>query len=179
MNAQERTIRQRQLMDATPTFPLSYTDTPPESVPESLKGVWLHTAEREIIAKIRMDGWKPESAKGTTFGAAVYLSRDPWDVGLIQNPESLAVVLQIGPGEVLTEFDHPHGKGHTQDDLLWHLNHRGVRAGKSPGLGHSTQNRAIRDHFLARTIKAVAFLEGVVEVVAVYDPTCIRVLVQP
>jgi hypothetical protein len=53
---------------------------------------------------------------------------------------------------------------------------RPLRYSRTPSLGTSSQNREIANYFLGKGIKAAKFLEHDTVEVAVYDPSCIRVL---
>jgi hypothetical protein len=47
--------------------------------------------------------------------------------------------------------------------------------GRTAGRGSNQQNTAIRDHFLGRGVRAIAFMETGEQIVAVYHPAAIRV----
>jgi hypothetical protein len=116
----------------------------------------------------------------------------------LRHPKMFACVLALQANEVQSSFPLEHApNGNTGDHLLEYLNknvpldksaHRGVKrigidnAAKSrqfsrtSGRGDNKQNKKIACYFLTKGIKAIRFLEHGEEVVAVFDPSCIRVL---
>jgi hypothetical protein len=76
----------------------------------------------------------------------------------------------------MSEFNSSASQGRTHNDVLWYLKERGVQCGRNASLGTSSQNQRIKKYFLDSGIRAIAFLEHGTEVVAVYDPSCIKVL---
>lgn len=147
--------------------------------PPPLDGQWMHSADNNTIATIRAQGWSPNLLRGTIYGTAVYLSRDPWH-GL---PASIWCRLDLAPHEVMTEFESQRGgRGSTENHLLWYLQERVVIPGlirvpgRNPKNGGHAQNTLTRDHFLGLGVRAVHFVEHGIEVTAAYDPTCIRVV---
>jgi hypothetical protein len=134
-------------------------------------GMWLHSTN--VMPDIVRDGWKPDLIKNSIYGAGVYLARTKWD------PNHTAVmecVLDLGDAEVLHEFDGRGQRGRTHDHVLWHLQERKVQCGRTASHGTSSQNQRIKKYFLDNGIRAIAFEEHGTEVVAVYDPSCIRVI---
>jgi hypothetical protein len=159
--------------------------------PGLFSGIWLH---RTSVKKLVLEkGWNPISNKNSIYGTAVYLSGDEWDLedsSLLDlclngtpNPMDYASVLEIIRCELVLEdsevqsfFHSTHQPfGTDQTHLLWHLKENGVGASRSPSLGSSRQNRSIASYFLGKGIKAILFKEENIEVVAVFDPSCIRV----
>ena len=159
--------------------------------PVPFSGIWLHrTSEKKLVLE---KGWNPILNKNSIYGAAVYLSRDKWDLegswlsDLCPNgppnpmdyafdPEIITCELVLEDSEVQSLFHSTHQPcGTDQTHLLWHLKENGVGASRSPSLGSSRQNRSIASYFLGKGIKAILFKEENIEVVAVYDPSCIRV----
>jgi len=53
-----------------------------------------------------------------------------------------------------------------------------VQFGRTPALGNHERNKKIARYFHTKGIKAIRFFEHGEEVLAVYDPSCIRVLPQ-
>jgi hypothetical protein len=51
-----------------------------------------------------------------------------------------------------------------------------LQFGRNTSSGRNEKNKRIASHFLSKGIKAIRFLEHGEEVVAVFDPSCIRVL---
>jgi len=159
--------------------------------PVPFSGVWLHrTSERtSVLAK----GWDPTLNKLSIYRTAVYLSRDKWNLEASwlselcpngpPNPkdcapdrEMIMCELSLDDSEVQSSFPSVHQPiGTDQTHLLWHLKENGVQASRSPSPGNSRQNRSIASYFLGKGIKAILFKEENVDVVAVYDPSCIRV----
>lgn len=172
-SAEEKNKEWAELSAKTPTFGIQCF-TGQMCGATIIAGDWVHTAPAAVVTKILSSGWKPELSKNTIYGAAVYLARKPWP--LIAGGKPITVRLALDEHELLAKFKHPQGEGRTQDDVLWYLGDQGVVAGKSPDLGHSRQNRSIRDHFLKKGIKAILFDENGVEVLAVYDPSAIYVV---
>jgi hypothetical protein len=149
--------------------------------PAPVTGEWMHSADNNTIAAIQALGWSPNFLRGTIYGTAVYLSRGVWH-GL---PASIRGRLELAPHEVLSEFESVQGgRGNTQDHLLWYLQERLTIpapavvhvVGRNPRNGTHVQNATIRDHFLGLGVRAVHFIEHGLDVVAAYDPNCIRVL---
>lgn len=197
MTPDERTRRDREAVLQIQSFPLQYgtgTASPP------FHGEWTHTAPAEVIREIRANGWRPELLKNTIYGTAVYLSRKPWSIGdetSSEKRDSLRVQLQLDTSDVQSAFafEFPmelaagaacadkrgiwtdglfRGEGSDETAVLWYFKTHRLCA--TAGRGGSRQNLAIRDHFLHRGVKAIQFSERNILVVAVYDPTCIRVL---
>lgn len=111
---------------------------------------------------------------GIIYGTAIYLARGRWR----QLPWFIQCCVVLGPAEVLMTYPWGDGPGgSSQDDLIRYLKEAGINgAGRTPRKGDSNVNRAIREHFLRRGIKAVHFKEHEVDVVAVYDPTVIQII---
>jgi hypothetical protein len=159
--------------------------------PVTFSGIWLHrTSEKKLVLE---KGWNPTLNKNSIYGAAVYLSRDKWDLegswlseicadgtpnpmDLAFDPEIITCELILKDSEVQSSFPSTHQPfGTDQTHLLWHLKENGVQASRSPSPGSSRQNHSIASYFLGKGIKAILFKEENIEVVAVYDPSCIRV----
>jgi hypothetical protein len=117
----------------------------------------------------------------------------------LRDPEMFVCVLALQANEVQSCFLLENApKGNTGDHLLEYLNmnvpedksaHQGIRRiniinnsstglrfSRNSGPGNNKQNKKIADYFLNKGIKAIKFLEHDKEVVAVFDPNCIRVL---
>lgn len=117
----------------------------------------------------------------------------------LRNPTVIVCVLALQDNEVRSCFPSKvEPNGYTGDHLIDHLNlnvsedksrSRGIRRvndsdnsskslqfGKNAGPGDNRQNKKIADYFLKNGTKAIKFLEYDTEVVAVFDPSCIRVL---
>jgi hypothetical protein len=110
----------------------------------------------------------------------------------LRSLKMIGCVLALRADEVQSDFPLEDGsKGNTQDQLLKYLNFNLIedeaelrpnklstrlRVGNNASPGGSRQNKKIAAYFLRKGIKAIKFLEHDVEVVAVFDPTCIRVL---
>lgn len=160
--------------------------------PSPFNGIWLHrTSVKEIILG---SGWDPLLNKGSIYGTAVYLSKIKWKVDgsylddlcpieapppmdHIHDREMILCKLALNEDEIQSTFPSSwEAIGTNQTHLLWYLKDHSVVAGRGPSSGGSHSNCAIASHFLGKGIKAVNFLEENLEVVAVYDPSCIRVL---
>ena len=119
--------------------------------------------------------------------------------GALRDPEVFVCVLALRENEVLSCFpSEQEEKGYTGEHMLDYLRLNApddqsrpgrirrvsdkdgsstpLRYSRTPTLGTSRQNREIADYFLSKGIKATKFLEHDMLVVAVYDPSCIRVL---
>jgi hypothetical protein len=113
----------------------------------------------------------------------------------LENRGMLVCVLALQANEAQSRFPSKNEpNGHTMDDLLEYLNINvpedksgpppirridspGSRQfGRNSGTAKNRQNRRIADFFLKEGKKAVNFSEYGEEVVAIYDPSCIRVL---
>jgi hypothetical protein len=117
----------------------------------------------------------------------------------LTDSEMIACVLALQSNEVLSNFpleDAP--QGNSENQLLRYLNTnvpqstggpKGIRRfdparnssislrfTMSPGPGSNSQNTKIADYFLGEGVKAIKFSEHGVGVLAVFDPSCIRVL---
>lgn len=141
-------------------------------------GVWLHAQPAETIDQILRLGWDPEKLQNTIFGTAVYLSRRPWN----GRKSWFACELDVSPGNTRATFaSTARGDGSTDDHLLEELREQIVlsgvlkKVGRTAGRGNNQPNTRIRDHFLGQNVVAVAFDETGDKVVAVYDPSVIRI----
>jgi hypothetical protein len=117
----------------------------------------------------------------------------------LRDPNVFVCLLALQDNEVQCCFPSEKApKGYTGDHLIDYLNlnvsedksgPRGIRRvdeidnsstslqfSRNAGLGNNRQNKKIADYFLNEGIKAIKFLEHDIEVVAVFDPSCIRVL---
>ena len=109
--------------------------------------------------------------------------------------EMFVCVLALQANEVQSCFPLKNApNGHTEDNLLEYLNvnvpkdksrPQGIRRidssislqfSRNSGPGNNRQNRRIADYFLRKGIRAINFSEHGKEVVAIFDPNCIRVL---
>ncbi len=164
--------------------------------PHPFRRIWFHTTDVQKI--ILSTGWNPECIKLTIYGTAVYLHHDKWDLDRdplidclpndtamdretlrtnLKDRKMIGCVLALEPNETQSDFPLPDGsKGNTHNDLIRNLNMKNLRVSKNARPGNSRQNREIAAYFLAKGTKAIKFMEEGKEVVAVYDPTCIRVL---
>jgi hypothetical protein len=111
----------------------------------------------------------------------------------------IGCVLALQANEVQSDFPlESESKGNTQDHLIKYLNMNvledesgpqriqrfnrldnsstSLRVSRNASPGDSGQNKKIAAYFLSKGIKAIKFVEHDVEVVAVFDPNCIRVL---
>lgn len=152
--------------------------SPIVKAPGPFEGPWMHSQDLATVQQILQTGWDPRLVTGTIYGCAVYLSRGPW----MGRAASILCALELRPQEVLTTYAHVGGNGASEDDLLAHLSANVTvpgpigRIGRTPQRGSSAQNTNIRDFFLSNGVRAIHFVEHGENVVAVYDPTCIRVL---
>ena len=116
----------------------------------------------------------------------------------LKSSKMIGCVLALQASEVQTCFAPEKASGvSTITDLLAYLNQNvpepkprtggirrsnsdrssmSVRFGPNPGPGSSRKNREIASYFLAKGVRAIHVLEHDTNVVAVYDPSCIRVL---
>jgi hypothetical protein len=117
----------------------------------------------------------------------------------LRGPNMFVCVLALQDSEVQSCFPSEKApKAYTGDHLIDYLNlnvpedksgPRGMRRAndkdnsstslrfsRNAGPGSNRQNKKIADYFLNEGIKAIKFLEHDTEVVAVFDPSCIRVL---
>lgn len=117
----------------------------------------------------------------------------------VKDPEMFVCLLALQDNEVQSCFPSEGApEGFTGNHLIAYLNlnvpkdqsrHRGIRRVddnngsvtslrfcRNPGPGINRQNQKIAEYFLKKRVKAIKFLEHDVEVVAVFDPSCIRVL---
>ena len=172
MTPEERTAAWRRRMDSVKAFPVRFHASDESiSAPSGFGGVWLHSTD--ATAQIMEGGWKPALVKNTIYGAAVYLSRQRWGA---DHAGVLECLLDLVATEVMDSFESDAGTGDEQKHVLWYLKQHGVACGQNAGPGYSNQNEAIRSHFVEAGVKAIRFYEHGTEVVAVYDPTCIRVV---
>lgn len=117
----------------------------------------------------------------------------------LRDPDVFVCLLALQDNEVQCCFPSEKApKRYTGDQLIEYLNSnvsedksgpRGIRRvndidnsstsvqfGRNAGRGDNRQNKKIADYFLNKGIKAIKFLEHDIDVVAVFDPSCIRVL---
>ena len=158
----------------------------PEAITRSMYGSAVYLARRR---------WNPDDHFRDLLGPPdrEALSKD------LRSPTMIACVLMLQNDEVMSCFPLPSvPDGNSEQDLLNYLNknvpqdetavRRGIRRvgtdgvltslrfSKAPVLGSHEKNKQIARHFLNRGKKAIRFLEHSEEVVAVFDPSCIRVL---
>lgn len=170
--------------DVTPE--IRFTGWNPEKTKNSIYGSAIYLARKK---------WDLGDLLGDLLGPI-----DPENlVDGLRDPKMLACVLALRTNEVLSCFPSQSApKGNTEKHLLDYLNEnvpqdksapkRGIkriginnsstssRFGRNPGPGNMEKNKKIAGYFLAKGIKAVRFFEHGEEVVAAYDPNCIRVL---
>jgi hypothetical protein len=139
--------------------------------PTTFAGVWLHSTN--VKQKIVTRGWSPDLVKNTRYGAAIYLSRNKWSE---DHADAFECVLDLSAAQTQSDFPNPWENGRDEKHFLWHLKDLKVVRGASAGPGTSSLNRKIAAHFIGKGIHAVAFVERGTEIVAVYDPICIRVI---
>jgi hypothetical protein len=117
----------------------------------------------------------------------------------LKDPKMFVCVLALQDNEVQSCFPSEKApKGYTGDHVIDYLNlnvpedksgpqgirrandkdnsSTSLRFSRNAGPGNNRQNKKIADYFLNEGIKAIKFLEHDTEVVAVFDPSCIRVL---
>jgi hypothetical protein len=117
----------------------------------------------------------------------------------LRDPNMFVCALALQGNEVQSCFPSKEApNGYTGDHLIDYLNlnvpedksgPRGIRRvndsdnsskslrfSRNAGPGNNRQNKKISSYFLNKGTKAVKFLEHDTEVVAVFDPSCIRVL---
>lgn len=160
-------------------------------------GIWLHrtAVKQEVLS----GGWKPMLHKQSIYGAAIYLSPIKWawandslwspqlliDAGLPpddpmtyrSDPEVFVCKLVLNEQEVMHEFpSSAKGSGPSHTQLIGYLKEQGVCAPSGPNHAARGQNPRITEHFRSIQKKAIFFTEHGQKVVAVYDPSCIRVL---
>lgn len=158
----------------------------PEKIKNSIYGSAIYLARKK---------WDPDNILGDLSGP---LDRKSL-VKCLKHPKMIPCVLTLRTNEVMSCFPaSSEPNGNTQEHLLNYLNqyvpqdktaHSGrirrigadgtltsLQVSKNPGAGNKGKNKEIAHHFLANGIKAIRFLEYGMEVVAVYDPNCIRVL---
>jgi len=147
----------------------------------SVAGEWLYTHQStDLLKSIQHSGWKPECNKGTKYGCAVYLSREPWYNDAL---EALVCEVDLSDAEVMVVFPaakgwEAQGDGNSYKHFGRYLQSEGVIAGNHPPAerGDSSQNIAIRDHFRSKGIKAVRINEHDHDVLIVYDTAAIRIV---
>jgi hypothetical protein len=171
--SEERTAASRAAISSATAFAVRYEDflAPTPSAPPPFDGEWVHSTY--VGAQILAGGWKPELVKNTIYGAAICLSRKKWDPA---HPDVIRCVLALTPAEVLSSFKSQWATGAGQNEVMWYLKDGGLRVGRNPSLGTSTQNQRIARFFLEKGIKAICFEEHGTQAVAVYDPDCIRII---
>jgi hypothetical protein len=145
-----------------------------------IDGEWYHSQQsHSLVREIEANGWKPALNTGSAFGCGIYLSRDIW------HPDAKWVIrcgVRLGPDEVMEAFPvipgfEQYGSGNSERHFQRFLVHEGVVPGRTaPEAGDSFQNRAIRDYFVARRIRAVHFTEYSHDVLVVYDPSTVSIL---
>ena len=158
----------------------------PEKIKRSMYGTAVYLARKK---------WDLDDLLGDLLGP---IDREILVKGL-RSTKMIACVLALQTDEVMSCFPSeraPNGK--TEQVLLNYLNknvpqdevglrsgiqHIGtdgsstrVRFGRNPVSGDNQKNKEIARYFLTNGIKAIRFFEHSEEVVAVFDPGCIRVL---
>jgi hypothetical protein len=161
----------------------------PQRINNSIYGAAIYLSQRK---------WDLEDLFSGNFDHA-----SPIDIEILKNglrdPETFVCVLALQANEVQSCFPLKNApKGNTGDHLIEYLNvnvnedksapqgirrvnnidnsSTSLRFSRNPGPGNNRQNKRIADFFLKKGIKAIKFLEHDNEVVAVFDPDCIRVL---
>jgi hypothetical protein len=143
--------------------------------PSPFDGQWCHSTNAASI--ILSSGWCPRAVKNTIYGAAVYLSRNPWN---LTHSHVFNCVLDLQHSNCQSTYTWVRGTGGTgndQDAVIWHLGDvTGKSYGRTAGPGTNSQNTQISAYFSSISVKAIHFVEHRDEVVAVYDPSCIYLI---
>lgn len=158
----------------------------PEKIKSSMYGSAVYLARKK---------WDPDNTLADLLGPP---DRDTLMENL-RSPKMIACVLTLQTDEVMTSFPSEHApNGKTEQELLNYLSEKvprdegvpggglrrvgidgsstNLRYGRNPVSGDHKKNKEIARYFLSNGIKAVRFFEQREEVVAVFDPGCIRVL---
>ena len=168
---------------ATPPYPVPViTQTIPaagSSTPAPFDGTWFHTMPTAVLVDIRTKGWDPRENHLSTFGCAVYLSRNPWRLENQGDRGEIQCWLDLTQANTKAGF----GTNNTADELLATLAPPEIelkgfikKVTRTAQKGDKQQNLAIRNYFLGKGVRAIQFVERNEIVVAVFDPTCIRVI---
>ena len=171
MKPMDRSRRWKKEWAAFSRFPLLNRSDCPDSAPTPFNGDWFHSTDVTGFGLITNGGWCPKCMANSIYGAAIYFARGRWN----ELPCYFRCRLVVDKSDSMSSFLFPSGQGNTQDDVIAHLNHYGVRASRSASPGYSGQNTRIRNFFQTTKIKAIHFIEHGIEVVAVYDPNAICV----
>ncbi len=160
---------------SVPSFPLSSIsreDAAALSSPAPFDGIWTHSTN--AFDKIVAGGWKPNLVENTIYGAAIYLARGKWE---LSHAGVFECVLRLKAEETRSAFESRGVSGDSQNHVLWYIGDQsGSLVGRNSGPGSSAQNQRIKAFFLKRNIRAIHFQEHGTAVLAVYGPTCIRVI---
>ena len=144
------------------------------------QGPWTHTTRNETASLIRSLGWAPEKNKNTTYGQAIYLSREPWGTDFLTTKEDVLskgnTILYCNLSAKTSETQTNFGVKNDQNDFICYLKEKGIPASRTPNNAMSDKNLAIKHFFLTRGIKAVGFKEHDKDIVAVYDPIIIQII---
>jgi hypothetical protein len=158
----------------------------PEKIKRSMYGSAVYLARKK---------WDLDDLLGDLLGP---MDRETL-VRVLRSTKMIACVLALQTDEVMSCFPSeraPNGK--TEQELLNYLSKNvprdegvlrseiqrigtdgsltSVRFGRNPVSGNHEKNKEIARYFLTNGIKAIRFFEHSEEVVAVFDPGCIRVL---
>jgi hypothetical protein len=135
-------------------------------------------------------------------GSGTSNSSVPTDLATVKkaalHQKTLVCVLALKEDEIQSSFRSEDGsEGITENHLINFLNLNvpedkprpqglrrinkddtsiSLRFSRTGGSGSNRQNQKIAEYFRVRNIRAIKFLEHDVEVVAVFDPSCIRVI---
>lgn len=141
---------------------------------------WIHSQQQETVVRaIEANGWRPDLNTGTKFGCGVYFAKGLWHTDA---QWTIQCEVHLQDTEIITQFQpikgfETKGGGNSEGHFERYLTAMNVTAGRPKvGKGDSPQNKAIRDHFLSKGIKAVRFIEHDREVLVVYDTSVITIV---